>query len=104
MRVLSQIGNAEFTAAMKAAVRGDRASANAMVRKIGFEQYYLHTAFPDIFPPDVPLGLVAAPFGSALEADRPALEVKRLLHRHRDGRVGGPAGFFPGHNDLGHDL
>jgi endoglucanase len=69
-RVLKQIGNDEFTAAITEAVRGYRATVDELERKtpygvpyepaiwgagwgiqnFGQEQYYLHTGFPEIFP------------------------------------------------------
>jgi len=69
-RVLKQIDNAEFTAAITEAVRGYRRTVDELEKKtpygvpyepaiwgagwgiqnFGQEQYYLHTGFPEIFP------------------------------------------------------
>lgn len=69
-RVLKQLGNDEFTAAITEAVRGYRTAVDSLehktpygvpyepaiwgagwgIQNFGQEQYYLHTAFPEIFP------------------------------------------------------
>ncbi len=74
-RALPLVGDAAFTAAVTEAVKGHRAEVEALEKKtpygvpyapdvwgagwgiqaFGMEQYFLHTAFPDVFPRDAML-------------------------------------------------